>query len=63
MLPKEYFCCEGHQFNGEDAKEWLNEDYGIKSGPLCPLCWPDGFDESKLTKEQRDLYNKVKIYR
>ncbi len=60
MSLKEYFCFKGHQFNGKDSKEWMNDRDGEKLCPFCPICWPQGFKENELTIAEKKSYDRIK---
>jgi hypothetical protein len=34
---KEFSCCNGHQFNNNEVKEWKG------GASVCPFCWSNGF--------------------
>ena len=40
---KDYSCCNGHQFNRDEVKEWMGTSQHPQSQSICPYCWPDGF--------------------
>lgn len=49
-----YSCCEMHQFNDADVKEWIDER------AICPYCWPNGFrvyNKDKMNKFIPEITN------
>jgi hypothetical protein len=43
---KQFSCCDGHQFDHEEVKEWYN------GRSTCPFCWPAGFRNNQEKKTQ-----------
>lgn len=54
---KQYSCCNGHQFNHDEVKEWMGTPQMPQSQSICPYCWPDGFLNRKVKDESES--NKI----